>query len=150
MKRFSFRLDPVLQLRRRTEEQHLRTVATIEQERRKLEDQLRGQQSRITQSKSAWSASLIGPLDMHTLRSQAHGSLDAVRTAQQLAIQLAGVHRRLRDAREQLNEAIRARRAIELLRDKAMETWQAEGERAETAMLDDVSNAMRQMQDEVL
>ena len=141
MKRFHFKLEPVLQLRRRDEDDRLRDVAVIERERAALESRLREQQGHIIGAKTEWSEQLRGTLDLHALRSRAHRSLHAVREAQQLAIALAGVHHRLDAARRRLAEAVRRRRAIELLRDRALETWRRDEDRRETAELDDLGKA---------
>jgi len=140
MKTFRFKLDPVLQLREREEQACLRIVASIDRERVALEDRLRSTQHVLVDSKSEWSGELTGELDITALRTRAHASLHAVRQAQELAIQLAGVHQRLQRARATLSEAIRRRRAIELLRDQAFEAWRREEDRRETAELDDITS----------
>ena len=76
---------------------------------------------------------------MHALRRQAATAIAAVRHAQQLTLQLAGVHQRLDTARDRLIEATKDRRAIELLRDRRHAEWKAGLEKAETASLDELA-----------
>ena len=76
---------------------------------------------------------------MPTLRLAANASLHVVRKAQQIVLQLAGVHRRLDLARAQLIEAAKRRRAMELLRDRRFAQFKAAENKAETAALDELA-----------
>ena len=139
MAKFVFKLDPLLKARKRTEETHQRHVAEIERQRVEFEDRLRRQQVSITQDKEAWRGSLVGSIDMHMLRRQAATAISAVRQAQQITLQLAGVHRRLDAARDKLIEATKDRRAIEMLRDRRHAEWKTRIEKAETSFLDELA-----------
>ncbi|MHC4427986.1 MAG: flagellar export protein FliJ [Planctomycetota bacterium] len=139
MAKFRFKLEPLLKARKRAEERHQLTVAGMERERLALEEKLRRQQDAIGQSKKTWRGSLVGRIDIASLRLQAASALGSVRQAQQLVLQLAGVHQRLEAARCELIEATKARRAIERLKERRFERWKTDLEKAETARLDELA-----------
>lgn len=139
MTAFRFPLEPLLKLRRIEEERCQRAVALIERERAELENRIRTQQGHIHEGKQSLRSSLVGSLDVTQLRQQAASAMQVSRKTQQLVIKLAGVHQRLATARSALVEAMRARRAIEILKEKRYEAWRVEQNRREILELDDLS-----------
>ena len=139
MARFVFALEPLLRVRLRAEQQHQRTMAGLERERIHLQGTLRRHQHGITQGKQGLRTALTGAIDMPTLRLAANASLHVVRKAQQIVLQLAGVHKRLDSARARLIEAAKHRRAMELLRDRRFAQFKAAENKAETAALDELA-----------
>ena len=97
--RFRFTLEPLLKARRMTEERHQRIVADIERLRMKLEDDLRRQQGNITSGRHQLRDSLSGSLNVQSLRMHASCSMQLLRQAQRIVLELAGVHKRLEAAR---------------------------------------------------
>lgn len=138
MARFNFALDPLLRARQRDEQAAQRKVATIERERLVLEDRIRRKQRAISEGKLALKGVLVGVLHMDTLHGYAGNSLRQMRDAQRIVLELAGVHRRLETARGILLEAVKRRRAIELLREHRFERWKAEQDRAERNAQDEL------------
>lgn len=136
---FSFKLDPVLEARRRAEQAEQRAVAQIERQRLAMEQDLRRQQAAIAEGKHTLRGSLIGSIDMTGLRLRAGSSLHMLRRAQQIVLQLAGLHKQLETARGRLIEATRSRRALELLRERRYRQWKAAIEKAETNALDELA-----------
>lgn len=139
MTRFAFTLQPLLDLRRRREQQAQVALAAVNQQRLNLERRLRQQQELIRSDKHALRGRLVGLLDTDALRLQAVSAVQGMRTAQRLAVELAGVHKRLSTTRAELVEATRARRAIELLRDRRYEQWRREQSRADAATIDELA-----------
>lgn len=139
MRKFKFQLEPLLELRRRQEQQRQLALAEVNRQRVTIETKLRQQQQFITQDKRALRERLVGPLDTTALRMNASSSLQSLRIAQRLAIELAGVHRRLGTVRGELLEATKARRAMELLRDRRFAHWKAELEKADVAAMDELA-----------
>ncbi len=139
MPRFIFPFEVLLETRCRAEEDAQRAVAQIERQRLELEESLRRQQRNIAQDKDALRTELTGPLNMRGLRLAAHASLHLIRKAQQVVLQLAGLHQRLEAKRARLIEATRARRALELLRERRFEQWKKALNKAENAALDELS-----------
>jgi len=139
MAKFVFKLDPLLRLRQREEQEKQRALASINRKRVQLEEHLRRQQSLITADKRGLRDRLVGNLDTNELRLHAASTTQSMRTAQRLAVELAGVHRHLTEARQDLLEATRNRRALELLRDKRYAQWKAEQDRLEAAATDEMA-----------
>ena len=139
MARFVFPLEPVLKARRRAEEEIQRLVASIESERMRLEDILRRHQQNLVADKDVLRSGLTGLIDVRSLRLQANSSRQVMRRAQQIVLELAGVHKRLQAARTRLIEATRQRRAIELVREKRYEQWKTALNKAETAAMDELA-----------
>jgi len=54
-------------------------------------------------------------------------------------LELAGIHRRLETLREGLRAASRARRAVEILKERRFEAWRREQDRREQAELDEMA-----------
>lgn len=139
MARFVFSLEPVLKARRRAEETFQRDVAGIERDRMRLEEILRGHQRNLVSNKDVLRDGLTGLIEVRDLRLQANSSLQVMRRAQQIVLELAGVYKRLEAARTRLIEAARRRRAIEFVRDRRYEQWKAALNKAETAALDELA-----------
>ena len=139
MPRFRFRLEPVLEARRRTEQGRQRAVADLERQRRELEDTLRRHQQFITSGKQSLATQLVGSIQLDALRAHAGSTIHLMRRAHRVLIELAGVHKRLDAARAELIEATRDRRAVELLRERRFAEWKRVLERAENAALDEMA-----------
>ena len=129
MPRFRFQLQAVLDVRLRAEREERRRVGELETARRRLEDGLRRRQAQIGEARNQLRDRLAGPIDASSLRGQANASLAEMRDAQRVVLELAGIHRRLEAVREDLRAASRARRAVELLKERRFETWRLEQDR---------------------
>ena len=134
-----FRLEPLLTVRRRAEDDARRAVAVLQRERLKLEAELRRRQQDIVAGKDRLRGTLTGRLDMGVLRLGAGSTLNVIRQAQQLALKLAGLGKRMESVRQVFLEARVRRRAIELLRERRFDQWKAALEKAETAALDELA-----------
>jgi flagellar FliJ protein len=137
--KFNFTLEPLLRARRLQEQERQRAVAEIERQRIAIEDELRRQQDRIASAKGSMREQLVGAIDAWSLRMHAASSMAVMRQAQRAVLELAGVHRRLESARVELVEAMRSRRAVELLRERRYEAWKMEVDRAEASALDELA-----------
>jgi flagellar FliJ protein len=139
MVRFRFALDPLLKTRGRHEQAIQREVADLERERLAMEDRIRRKQRLFAEGRDARRDSLTGTLNIDALRGHAGSALRVMRDTQRDVLELAGVHRRLDLARARLIEATRARRAVELLRERRYEAWRRDHERRETAAQDELA-----------
>ena len=139
MAKFVFRLEPLLTVRRRAEDDARRAVAVLQRERLKLEAELRRRQQDIVAGKDRLRGTLTGRLDMGVLRLGAGSTLNVIRQAQQLALKLAGLGKRMDSVRQVFLEARVRRRAIELLRERRFDQWKAALGKAETAALDELA-----------
>ena len=138
MARFVFKLQALLELRRREEQSRQRVLAELTQARSGIEDQLRSHQRRISEQKLQMRDRLVGSIDTAELRLHAHAAIGVMREAQTAAIELAGLVKRQTDAREELVTAQAQRRAVELIRERRLSEWRVEQERREVADLDDL------------
>jgi flagellar protein FliJ len=147
MPRFRFQLDPLLDLRKRTEQQQQVVVASIESERRRLEDQIRSCHETIEQSRSDLRERLgvdgQARIDAREAAWQTHSMLRMRAEADALVIKLAGVMKRLEHEREILVEHARERRSIEKLREHREEAWRSDQMRRERLELDDMVTSRR-------
>lgn len=145
MARFVFRLQSLLRARLAVERQRQVVVAGLERERLVLEDELRAIHRAITAEKMELREQLTPNvsgsqvrLDLRGVRFQAVASLRLAARAQQVVLRIAGAHARLEQARAHLLDAAKARKAVELLREKHREEFEAEQKRRENAGLDDL------------
>lgn len=137
MPRFRFALDRVLERRIDDEEARRRALAAIEARRRGLEEALRGRQAEIAAGRSEWREGLVGEVDAEALRHNARAALGLVRRAHRTVLELAALEKPLARARAELVEAARARRALELLRERRLAAHLAEENRREQVELDE-------------
>lgn len=139
MASFRFRLAPVLTQRERAERDRMLAVADLEREKIRLENQIRAAQNRIVAGRRAMADSLSGGrVELGDARLQAGATLRDYQDARRAVLELAGVMRRLEGARAELIQAAARRRAIELLRDRDRERFNAEQDRRENNALDDL------------
>lgn len=140
MARFRFRLQPVLRQRELAERDEQLRVAEIEQQRLRLEDMLRTCQERISDEQRTLNGLVCGSsIDPAAARAQGAAIIAARAEAQRLALELAGVYKRLEAARGVLAKAAMHRRSMELLRDSHREKWKQEINRAEDLALDELA-----------
>lgn len=141
MARFHFRLQPVLEMREREEEQKKLALSQLERERLEIENRIRGYQQNIEHEQSSLAQMLTsgGTIDFRGARLQANAALSNRFSAQKLVIELAGLIEQIERARQDLAEAASARKAVELLRDRQREAFESEQRRRETSELDDMS-----------
>ena len=146
---FVFDLEPLLEHRRRIEENHQRTVAELERARLAIEDRIRTAQESISEARSVLrdqlagaamaSGSAPGRVPLDGVRLQMNASLHMTARARQAVLELAGAHSRLEAARTRLLEATRARRALEILKERRFQRWQREQRRKEERDLDEIN-----------
>ena len=147
MAAFVFEFEAVLEQRRRVEREAQVAVAALEGERLAIEDRIRGCQHGIERERRELSAHLSSAAEgqgvaLDAVRMQANAGLTLVGRAQQEVYKLAGLHKKIDEARLVLLEATTRRRAIELLREQRFEAWKREQDRREASALDDL-NVMR-------
>ena len=139
MPAFRFKLQPVLEQRRRTERDRQRELAELLTRKRELEAQLRTEQQTIHDDKAAMADRLVGRVDVSRIRQHASHVGQVTIRARRAAGELMTLHQRIEGARSSLLEATRARRAVELLRDRQYRRWLAEEQRREAAEQDELA-----------
>lgn len=148
MAKFRFPLEAVLKYREHVERQKMLGVARLEVERRAGARVISEYQRQIREGKDdlrrvlspagEGGESREGGVDTKGARLQAAASLHLQLKAQRAAVSLAGVLKRLGDARAELSAAAVERRAMEKLRENRMESWRLEEGRREGNMLDEI------------
>ena len=103
--------------------QEQRFVATLERERRALEHRMRDVRRAIAASQQAMRDALTGAIDAPMLRLHADSINVQSQEQSRRSTELAALGDRLRSAHQSLTEAVRARRAIELMRERHRQRW---------------------------
>ncbi|HAI12112.1 MAG TPA: flagellar export protein FliJ [Phycisphaerales bacterium] len=139
MAKFAFKLDPVLRQRQMIEDQKQRELAQLMRKRMIFHNQLRSIQTELTDSKGQLADGLIGEVDMTRVAQFARFSGQSQVRAQTIVRELAGLESRIVEAQKQLVEAMRQRKALDLLRDKQYKAWKRTQQRREASRLDDLA-----------
>ena len=139
MAKFTFKLEPVLKQRQMLEDQKQRELAKLIRHRMIFHNQLRSIQSVLSDSKSQLTDGLVGEIDMTRVSQFARFSGQSQVRAQTIVRQLAGLESRIAEAQKQLVEAMRQRKALDLLRDKQYKAWKRTQQRREASRLDDLA-----------
>ncbi len=140
MKRFQFRLDPLLRHRTAVEEQARRALAELLRRQEAIEQRIRHQQEQLTAGREVVRTAITGRVDLVAMRAQAQNSMHIMREAGRLVLQLAGMRKQVERARRELLERSRERRAIELLKERQHAVWRVEYQRAQQRELDDLAH----------
>lgn len=147
MPRFRFNLQAVLRQRQAIERQKQLVVASIEQQRLALEDEIRAYQASLSREKADLRDALSRErtadyghgVDLRGVRMQANAALHVVAKAQQAVLRLAAVHKKLDAARLELLGATKARKGVEILRERRFEAWKDEERRREAGEMDELA-----------
>jgi flagellar FliJ protein len=149
MPKFRFALQRVLDRRLDEEEEKRRVHAELLKARRALEDALRGRQQEIAAGRDAWRAQLVGEIDPASLRHHAGAAVGLVRKAQRTVLEMASLEKSMRRAQDELVEAAKARRALEILRERRLAAHNEAESSRERAQLDEFASnlARRERED---
>ena len=120
MAKFRFALQRVLDRRLDEEEAKRRTHAALEAKKRGLEDALRGRQQEIAAGRDMWRTQLVGEVDAAALRHHAGAAMGLVRKAQRTVLEMASLEKSITVSRTELVEVAKARRALEILRERRL------------------------------
>jgi len=144
---FRFKLQPVLEMRRREERAEQVAVAALERERAELESAIRAgdeaarrENAHLVAMLHAGGSGSGGSVDIRGARLQAGAALHAGLSTRDAAARLEGVITRLGSARQRLAQAAARRRGVEALRDRQRERYEQDLRRREQALLDDLSS----------
>lgn len=147
MKRFQFKLEPLLRQRKHAERERQRELALLDRRRFEIENQIRSHQRRIVAGKHELGAHLRGRIDTNAIRTHAAMTLQLDANTRLLVLQLSDLYKQIRGARELLIEALKRRKAIEHLRQRRFEAWKYEMDRQEANELDDMVTTRRYYRD---
>ncbi len=139
MPRFKFKYQTLLEHRRALEEQRQRELAQQLRGRMILENQLRQMQDTIRESKHQLGRGLVGKVDLDAIGRFAGFSGHTTLRAHQLVLRIAEFEKRVNVARAALQDAMRQRKALELLHEKHLEAWKHAETRRESLELDEIA-----------
>jgi flagellar FliJ protein len=136
--RFRFKLQAVLDHREMVEQERQRAVAALERERVRLEEVIREAQQAILREQAGQRSGLSAG-DLLAARRQSAAAAHHSTGAQRAALELAGVHKRLLNARAALLQAAKERKAVDLLRERHFDAWRNEENRREASAVDELA-----------
>jgi flagellar FliJ protein len=139
MAQFRFKLEAVLRQREIIEEQKQRELAMAMRQRMIFMEQLKREQEIISESKKQLSQSLTGRVNLDAVSGFARFSGQTTMRAQQIVNKLASMEPMIEKARQALMEAVRNRKALDLLKEKHKRAWQLRQDRLEAAVLDEMA-----------
>ena len=140
MKPFVFVYQAVLDARLAEEEASKRSIGRIVARRSGLEQSLVEHRGFLETNRELARSSLVGRIDIETLRAHAGQSVQVLRRIRSLLSEMSEVHGALEAARAEWTECRHRRRAIECLRDRAKQDWEREQRRRERREQDDLTS----------
>jgi len=139
MAQFRFKYESVLRRRQIEEDECQRLLAKELRHRMIFRNQLISMQSTLSSSKHDMAQSLQGKVDMDDVTQFARYSGQVTARAQTIVHKLAAVEKRIEAAQKALSEAMRDRKAMELLRDRYKAEFKRQENRRQTLFLDEVA-----------
>lgn len=143
---FRFELDALLKKERMCEDNAQRELAKSLRQRMILQSQIQEDQGAIGVAKQSLTDALIGAVDLDRVRQFAHFSGELTQRAQMIVVRLAGLEGQISRHRERLAEAVRRRKAVELLHDRRLAAWKRTQKRKEAAERDEMALEMHRRQ----
>lgn len=137
MQSFQFKYKVVLRQREVIEQGKQRALAKLMHRRNSMIAQLREMQETISQSKRDAAEGLVGTVDLGAIAGIARYSASCALKGNTLVRELAQLENLVEQARNELIEASKNRKALELLRDRQRQAWELEQRRMEAKRLDE-------------
>jgi flagellar FliJ protein len=134
---FQFQYKTVLRQREVIEQQKQRALAKLMHQRNAMVSQLREMQETISQSKREAADGLVGTVDLSAIAGIARYSASCALQGNTLVRDIAKLETLVEQARNELIEASKNRKALELLRDRQRQAWELEQRRMEAKRLDE-------------
>lgn len=139
MAKFFFKLEGVLRQRKHIEQDKQRQLATRQMQLVELQNVLRQMQQNVeATNEDVRKNRLIGKLDMEFIAAHRRFLAGMQRQAMGVAQKIALAQRAVDEARLELAEAAKQRKAIEKLKEKQLERWRADLSRREGAEMDEI------------
>jgi flagellar protein FliJ len=139
MASFTFALEGVLRQRKHVEQLALRQLGMIQSVMAGLQAQLSAMDESVkTTTDDLRQNRLMGRIDLGFLMAHRRYTLAMQRKALDLATKMAGVQQQMDEAKKACLEAAKRRKAIEKLRERHLERWQADMAHRERAETDEI------------
>ncbi|MBG82940.1 MAG: hypothetical protein CMJ40_00165 [Phycisphaerae bacterium] len=130
-RRFKFRLQRVLDVRKRVELAARQELSILNREKNLLEEKLRDAERRRIESLHLHRSGMVGKLEIDMLRMHASISRQEAGHAHSLILKRAALEPRIESALRLLLKASSERKGLESLHDQAYEDWKRGCRRAE-------------------
>lgn len=137
MQPFQFKYKTVLRQREVIEQQKQRSLAKLMHQRNSMVTRLREMQETISASKRQASDGLVGTVDLNAIAGIARYSASCALQGNSLVRDIAKLETLVEQARNEVIEASKNRKALELLRDRQRQAWNLEQRRMEASRLDE-------------
>ncbi len=134
---FQFKLEPVLKHRQMIEDQNQREMAQLLRRQLILQTQLRNLQQTITDDKRSIADALVGNVDVTQIRRHGIHSNQLTLRIQMIAVELLKLNQQIDIAQNILIDAMKSRKAVEILREKQLKRWQSERQRRQISQIDE-------------
>ncbi|MEO0963879.1 MAG: flagellar export protein FliJ [Planctomycetota bacterium] len=139
MARFVFRLQTVLDQRRREEDAAKRALGERIAVSTRLRNRIAAMQDTVRRGKADLRGALTGRVQASDVgRFATHAQLSAIR-GQRLVLELAAAEGQVNEAREVLRQTIARRRAIELLEERDRAAWRKRQRKLEQTEMDELT-----------
>ncbi|MEM6757394.1 MAG: flagellar export protein FliJ [Planctomycetota bacterium] len=139
MARFVFRLQTVLDQRRREEDAAKRALGERIAVSTRLRNRIAAMQDTVRRGKADLRGALTGRVQASDVgRFATHAQLSAIR-GQRLVLELAAAEGQVNEAREVLRQTIARRRAIELLEERDRAVWRKRQRKLEQTEMDELT-----------
>lgn len=130
-RRFKFRLQRVLDVRKRAELAARQALSILNSEKNRIEEKLRDAERRRIETLHLHRSSMVGTLQIDMLRMHASVNRQEAGHAHSLILERAALEPRIESARQSLLKASSERKGLEHLHARAYEEWKREYRRAE-------------------
>ena len=137
MQPFQFKYKTVLRQREVIEQGKQRALAKLMHQRNAMVSRLREMQETISHSKREAAGGLVGTVDLNAIAGIARYSASCALQGNTLVREIAQLETLVEQARNELIEASKNRKALELLRDRQRQAWELEQRRMEASRLDE-------------
>lgn len=137
MKAFQFQYKVVLRQREVIEQGKQRALAKLMHQRNAMVGRLREMQDTISSSKREAAHGLVGTVDLNAIAGIARYSASCALQGNTVVRELAQLETLVEQARNEVIEASKNRKALELLRDRQRQAWELEQRRMEAKLLDE-------------
>ena len=130
-RRFTFRLQRVLDVRKRLEQVAQQELAALNSEKTRLDEKLRDAERRRLEALHLHRTGMVGSIEIDMLRMHASVGRQEASHARTLILERAALEPRIESARQSLLKASSARKGLEHLHDQAHVQWKREYRRSE-------------------
>ncbi len=130
-RRFAFRLQRVLDIRKRVELAARQELSVLNSQKNRLEEKLRDAERRRIESLHLHRSGMVGTLRIDMLRMHASVNRQEAGHARSLVLERAAIEPRIESARQVLSKATSERRGLEYLQEQAYDEWKRDCRRAE-------------------